>query len=156
MAFVLVQIFHYLKITVSQLLVIIDCCHLFIFFIIIYLIYLHVDIFYIYSEIIFTIRNCNILLYKFTSVFFLILIFILLKCCISDIVIYLIYIDLMQKRCKLINVDVVSISSASPTFPVTLRSLSTLWIIHEFVDLCVGQLGSQSFKYSRHYLIDRS
>ena len=31
-AFVLVQIFHYLKITVSQLLVIIDCYHLFIFF----------------------------------------------------------------------------------------------------------------------------
>ena len=39
-AFVLVQMFNYLKITVSQLLEMVDRCHLFIFFIIIYLIFL--------------------------------------------------------------------------------------------------------------------
>ena len=93
MAFVLVQISHYLKITVSQLLEMIDRCHLFIFFYY-YLSYLFVYI-YIYIYIIF-IKNV------FMSIFISSLVYY----CISDFVIYVIYIDLMRKRCQLINVDV--------------------------------------------------
>ena len=95
-AFVLVQIFHYLKITVSQLLEMIDRCHSFIFFIIIYLICI-----YVYMYILYLLRN-NFIFYFSISIF----ISFLSYYCISDIVIYLIYVDLMRKRCQLINVDV--------------------------------------------------
>ena len=96
MAFVLVQIFHYLKITVSQLLEMIDRCHSFIFFIIIYLICI-----YVYMYILYLLRN-NFIFYFSISIF----ISFLSYYCISDIVIYLIYVDFMRKRCQLINVDV--------------------------------------------------
>ena len=88
------DIFHYLKIIVSQLLEMIDRCSLFIFFIIIYLtgIYLHIYVYF------------NLLRNDFIFYFYFYFIFILL--CISDIVIYSIYIALMRKRCQLINVDV--------------------------------------------------
>ena len=69
----------------------IDRCHLFIFFYY-YLSYLFV---YIYIYIIF-IKNV------FMSIFISSLVYY----CISDFVIYVIYIDLMRKRCQLINVDV--------------------------------------------------
>ena len=69
-----------------QLLEMIDRCHLFICCI--YLIYLYIYILYL-------LRNNFIFLFLF-----------LFYCCISDIVVYLIYIDLMRKRCQLINVDV--------------------------------------------------
>ena len=70
----------------------IDRCHLFIFCIIIYLIYLYIYIFYIYL--------------KNNFIFYFYFYFILSYYCISDIVVYLIYIDFMRKRFQLINVDV--------------------------------------------------
>ena len=93
----LVQSTHYLKITAFQLLNVIDRCHLFIFtylfiFIIIYHIFYIIFIFIFYHLVsgLYIISKCLNLFYYF----------------ISDIVIYLIYIDLMRKRCQLINVDV--------------------------------------------------
>ena len=61
-----------------------------------YLSYPFVYIFYIYYEIV-LLFDCNLLLYIICKFSYF---------CISDIVIYLVYIDLMRKRCKLINVDV--------------------------------------------------
>ena len=58
MAFVLVQIFHYLKITVSQLLEIIDRCHLFILLLLLFILFIGVYIYiYIYIYILYLLRN---------------------------------------------------------------------------------------------------
>ena len=62
-------IFHYLKITVSQLLEMIDHCSLFIFFIIIYLIYLYI---YVYFNLL---RNDFIFYFYFYFIFILLLYF---------------------------------------------------------------------------------
>ena len=83
--------FHHLKITVSQLLEIIDRCNLFHFIIIIIII---IILYFSYlSRNNFIIWNSNILLYIILQVFII-------------IIIIFIYIDLMRKRCQLINVDV--------------------------------------------------
>ena len=53
-------------------------------------------------------------------------------------------------------------SGGSTKFPggheVIHRTAQTAFVrvVTPRVDLCVGQFGNQSFKYSRHYLIDRS
>ena len=65
-------IFHYLEITVSQLLEMIESCHLFIFFIIIYLIYLYI---YVYFNLL---RNDFIFYFYLYFIFSLLLYFWLL------------------------------------------------------------------------------
>ena len=88
--------FHHLKITVSQLLEIIDRCNLFHFIIIIIII---IILYFSYlSRNNFIIWNSYILLYIILQVFIIIIIII--------IIIIFIYVDLMRKRCQLINVDV--------------------------------------------------
>ena len=98
MVFVLVQIFHFLKIAVSQLLEIIDRCHLFIFFLLFILcICVYIYFIFINKKFYTCITISNLLAFFFLKFYY----------CVSDIVIYLIYIDLMRKRSQLINICIV-------------------------------------------------
>ena len=68
-AFVLIQIFHFLKITVYQLLEFIDGCHLFIFF------YYYLSYLFVYKYILYLLRNNFIFYFYFYFIFILLLYF---------------------------------------------------------------------------------
>ena len=68
-ALVLIQIFHFLKITVSQLLEMIDGCHLFIFF------YHYLSYLFVYKYILYLLKNNFIFYFYFYLIFTLLLYF---------------------------------------------------------------------------------
>ena len=85
-------------------------------------------IFYIYYEII-LLFDCNMFLYIIRK-FFLSFI--------SDIVIYLVYVDLMHKHCQLINIDV---GVDEDFFHVYIASVNTLGaerILKSYANPCLG------------------
>ena len=71
-AFVLIQIFHFLKITVSQLLEMIDGCHLFIFF------YHYLSYLFVYKYILYLLKNNFIFLFLFLFNLYSIIVFLIL------------------------------------------------------------------------------